>query len=131
MADALILAALLGVPAALVVVLVRSARSGSLGWYRVTAAAAAGLAPVGGLLTFLSRFAYESGPGRTDWIGPLGLAGAILVQVVALVLVVVGVVRSLRSESGTDGWRSVATGVVLGTVAVVGLVVLTAWDTAG
>lgn len=131
MADALILAVLVGVPAALVAVLARSARLGSLRWYRLAAAAAVGLAPVGGLLTLLSVVAYESGPGRTTWIEPLGWATSLLVQVVALVIAVVGVVRSLRSESGTGGWRLIATGVAVGTAAVVGLVVLTAWDTAG
>jgi hypothetical protein len=47
------------------------------------------------------------------------------------VVAVVGVIRSLRSESGTGGWHLVATGVAIGTAAVVALVVLTAWDTAG
>ncbi|MEX1280547.1 MAG: hypothetical protein AB1Z55_07465 [Acidimicrobiia bacterium] len=129
MTDVLILLVLLGVPATLVAVLARSARRGSLRWYRLAAAAAVGLAPVGGLLTLLSVVAYESGPGRTTWIEPLGWAASLLVQVVALVVAVVGVVRSLRSESGTAGWQLIATAVALGTVAVVGLVVLAAWDT--
>jgi hypothetical protein len=129
--DALILAVLIGIPAALVTVLARSARGGSLRSYRLAVSTAFALALVGGFLTVLSASAHDPGSARTEWVGGLGVAGSLAAQFLALVLAAVGLVRSLRSESGTEGWRLIATGVTVGTLAVVGLVVLAAWDTAG
>jgi hypothetical protein len=129
MSDVVALLIILAVPLSAISLILAASRRGSARWYRVAGSGALLLAPVGGLLTVTMVFAYDNGPGRTDWIGGTGVMASLSLQAIAFAVALRGLTRS-ASSAGTQGpgLAMLVSGVSLGAAAVIGIVALVAWD---